>query len=716
MDLFRALKGFFYALLIMKSFISEIHDPIVEQDILDFAGKINSFHNGKYDEEKFKSLRLVRGVYGQRQKGVQMVRIKIPMGRLTTNQLRTIATISDTYSNGMLHATTRQDIQIHYVSLDDTPELWARLEKEDITLREACGNTVRNITAADKAGVDPEEPFDVTPYAHAMYRYFLRNPICQQMGRKFKIAFSSSETDSAFTLIHDIGLIPKIRDGQRGFKVMIGGGLGAVPRLAEVACEFLPEDELLPFGEAVLRVFDRHGERKRRMKARMKFLIADIGLEAFLQLVEAERKVLPQQEIKVDRNVYVTDPPAQRNHEEERVTDEKAFSLWKQTNVFQQKQAGWYGIYLRVPLGNISTETARALANLVDDYAGNDIRVTINQGFMLRFVAEDALEAVYNRLSKLGLALPGFDSVVDITACPGTDTCNLGISSSTGIARKLEEFITKEFPHLLTNRDIKIKISGCPNSCGQHGIATIGFHGSSLKVGDAVLPALQVVLGGLVAEDGKGQAAEKVIKIPSKRGLEAVRILLEDFDQHKESEERFPAYFNRQGKMYFYQLLKPLTDVSNPDPDMFIDWGREEAFKVETEVGECAGVMIDLVSVLLDETQEELENGAWSLQNNKDADAAYFAYKGYVDTAKAMLLTKDITTNNHISILELFEEHFPEYKAAAGNSLKEEVLRIREEKSTHEFAKTYLEDAVRFFKQMKASRKVGADNKISTHA
>src|SRR6188768_4171595 len=276
----------------MQSFRSELEDlnnPVVERDILDLEKKIRLFREGKIDDDKFRSLRLARGVYGQRQPGVQMVRIKLPLGRVTTKQLRRIAEVSDEYASRNLHATTRQDIQIHFVSLDRTPQMWATLEKDQVTTREACGNTVRNITASPDAGINPNEPFDISPYAYEMFEYFLRNPICQEMGRKFKIAFSNTEEDSAYAFIHDLGFIPKIVDGNRGFKVVIGGGLGANPLLALTAYEFLPEDQIIPFSEGVIRVFDRYGERTRRMKARFKFLMEDIGLERVMELVEEER-------------------------------------------------------------------------------------------------------------------------------------------------------------------------------------------------------------------------------------------------------------------------------------------------------------------------------------------------------------------------------------------------------------------------------------------
>jgi len=284
----------------MESFRTEIEDPIVQKDIIDLERKIALFKEGKIDDERFRSLRLARGVYGQRQEGVQMIRIKLPFGKVTSEQLMRISKVSDEYSTGRLHITTRQDIQIHYVSLDKTPQLWADLEKDDITLREACGNTVRNITASETAGIDTEELFDVSPYAHAMFQFFLRNPVCQEMGRKFKISFSSSDKDTALSYLHDLGFIPKIINGEKGFKVMLGGGLGSQPHHAELLSEFIPANQIIPTTEGVLRIFDRLGERAKRLKARMKFLIKDIGRDEFLRLVEDEKKALAYQTVEID--------------------------------------------------------------------------------------------------------------------------------------------------------------------------------------------------------------------------------------------------------------------------------------------------------------------------------------------------------------------------------------------------------------------------------
>ncbi len=694
----------------MQSFRTELENPIVERDILELEKKIRLFREGNIDEEKFRSLRLARGVYGQRQPGVQMVRIKIPFGRMTTEQLIKIADISDEYASRTLHATTRQDIQIHYVSLDRTPELWAKLEESKITLREACGNTVRNITASETAGVDPQEPFDVSPYAYEMFEYFLRNPVCQEMGRKFKIAFSANEEDSAFTFIHDMGLIPKVRtvagQEQRGFKVVIGGGLGAIPQLAETAYEFLEEDQLIPFTEAMLRVFDRYGERNRRQKARFKFLLKDLGLEKVLALIQQEWTALKSKSYQIKRDIVPqAEPlPANQTYPEVEIQDTKKYQNWLRANIFEQKQKGFFGVRIKLPLGNLSSDTARAFAKIVRAHAADDIRVTINQGYALRFVRPEALPSLFYALDQLGLGEPGFDSTADITACPGTDTCNLGISSSTGIAQELERVIRQEYPDLIFDRNIKIKISGCPNSCGQHGIATIGFHGSSLKNGKLILPALQVLLGGSVGQNGAGTIADKVIKVPSKRGPEVLRWLLQDYEENAQAGEYYADYYQRQGKMYFYHLLKPLTNLETLQAKDYRDWGHQDEFEIQKAVGECAGVIIDLVATLIYETEEKYDWALEALAQEQYADAIYHAYSVFVNGAKALLLDTKAKTNTQAQIIRAFDQYFQAKDFVQTETFEEQVLQINQEEPQPAFAKMYVSQAKHFVDQVKKYR------------
>ncbi len=704
----------------MQSFRTEIENPVVEKDIIDLEKKIRLFREGNIDEDRFRSLRLARGVYGQRQQGVQMVRIKIPFGRLTTPQIRRIADIADEYANSNLHLTTRQDIQIHFVSLDRTPELWTELEKDALTLREACGNTVRNVTASAMAGIDPNEAFDVSPYAQAIFEYFLRNPICQEMGRKFKIALSSSEQDSAFTFIHDIGLIPKIKeiDGKqiRGFKVLIGGGLGAQPQMAEVAAEFMEEDQVIPFTESVIRVFDRFGERKKRGRARMKFLMKSIGAEELIRLAGEEWKSLKSKSVKVDRNLIPEQVlPVNAEFGAATLADESKYALWKATNVFPQKQQNYFGVHIKLPLGNILSDKARLFADVVDKYAANDVRITVNQGFLLKFLTEEALPHLFNALDEIGLAEPGFDSTADVTACPGTDTCNLGISNSTGASDRIEQLIREEYPDLIKNNDIKIKISGCPNSCGQHGIASIGFHGSSMKDKDKnVLPALQVLLGGGVDGNGAGRIAEKVVKIPSKKAADAMRLLFEDYEENANDGEYYADYYERQGKMYFYYLLKPLADLEDLQADDYKDWGHvEETFKVETGVGECAGVVIDLIQTLIIEAEEKLENALGNYNAQSYADAIYHAYSGFVIGAKSLLLADDLNPNTQMDIIKEFDTHFVESgKIKLGSSFEELVLQMKEYEPGEEFAQNYIEASQSFLELVKKTRESQLNDKV----
>lgn len=694
----------------MQSFRTELEDLIVEQDIIDLEKKIRLFHEGKIDEEKFRSLRLARGVYGQRQQGVQMIRIKIPFGKISAEQLVKIADLSDEYASSTLHATTRQDIQIHYVSLDRTPELWHKLEQSEITLREACGNTVRNITASDKAGIDPEEPFDVSPYAYEMFRYFLRNPICQEMGRKFKIAFASSEKDTAFTFIHDIGFIPKVKyQGEkeiRGFKVVVGGGLGAQPFLAETAYEFLEEDQMMPFTEAVLRIFDRFGERNRRNKARFKYLFQELGMEKVLEMVEEEKPALKNKSFIVDRDsVKQPEPLPEREYGEAVIPNQKHYDDWYQTNVFEQKQKGFYGVYVRVVLGNLTSDKAREFAAVAKEFAVDDIRITVNQGYLLKYVRKEALPHLYLALTKIGLSLPGFDSIADITACPGTDTCNLGISNSTSTAKELERVIMEEYPELIHNNQLKIKISGCMNSCGQHGIANIGFHGSSIRNAGQVLPAVQVLLGGGVLGDGQGTVADKVIKIPSKRAPQLLRVALDDYDANANDGEYFNDYYLRQGKDYFYQLFKPLANTESLVADDYIDWGQDIAFKPEIGVGECAGVVIDLVQTLFYEAEEKLDWAKSSLTNRAFADSIYHSYTGFVNGAKALLLGAGVSCNTQHGIISDFQKTFVETgELELRTDFAEIVFQMKKFEPSEAFAVDYFNEAKEFLQKIQEFR------------
>ena len=689
----------------MESFRTEIENPIVQKEIIDLEKKIHAFRGGKIDDERFRSLRLARGIYGQRQEGVQMIRIKLPYGKVSSEQLRRITDVSEKYSTGRLHITTRQDIQIHYVSLDRTPELWADLAKDDITLREACGNTVRNITGSELAGVDVDEPFDVTPYAHALFQYLLRNPICQEMGRKFKISFSSSEKDSALSYLHDLGFIPKIVDGQKGFKIMLGGGLGSQPSHAELLSEFVPVNQIIPTAEGVIRIFDRYGERAKRLKARLKFLIKDLGRDEFLRLVEEEKKALPFHSYEIDTTAF-EGPIAEPLLEVPTVTieDVAAYEAWKKSNVIAQKQAGYVAIGVKVLLGDFYIDKARLLADLIKNYGANELRFSLRQNIVIRNIKEENLPFFYQELAKLDMVHLGYNTIGDITACPGTDTCNLGIASSTGIADELERVIKTEYPQYLDNTEIAIKISGCMNACGQHNMAEIGFQGMSINSGKLVAPALQVLLGGGNLSNGNGRFADKVIKIPSRRGPEALRLILNDFEANANG-VKFLDYYDAKGEKYFYEFLKPLADVTNLTEADFVDWGNADNYVKAVGVGECAGVVIDLVATLLFEAKEKIDSAYEALNEQKWSDAIYLAYAGFVNGAKALLLAEKEKTNTHAGIIDSFDSVFVEAnKIELGTSFRELVYQINKNEPTEAFAKQYIEQAVAFFNKLEAYR------------
>ncbi len=688
----------------MKSFRSEIEDPIVQKDILELEKKIRQFKEGDLDEEKFRSLRLARGVYGQRQPGVQMIRIKLPYGKVSSNQLNRICDVADEYSTGRLHITTRQDIQIHHVDLERTPELWAQLEKDRVTLREACGNTVRNVTASETAGIDPDEAFDVSPYAQAVFEYFLRNPVGQELGRKFKVSFSATEADSGLSYMHDLGFIAKIQEGVRGFQVMLGGGLGSQPRHADLLYDFLPAHKIIPLMEGVIRVFDRFGERKSRARARMKFLLRDLGLERFKVLLSEEEQALEHKVYEIDPAAYPDVIISDQVLPEAEVSDRISYENWKATNILPQKQKGFVAIGIKVTLGDFYTAKARQLADLVERYGAGEIRLTLRQNILIPFIRQEALPLLFNELSRLGFADPGYNKAADITACPGTDTCNLGIASSTGIALELERTIKNEFPWYINNPDLVIKISGCMNACGQHTMAHIGFQGMSIRTKDKrVAPALQVLLGGGNLGNGAGRFADKVIKIPSKRGPEALRRILIDYE--KNGEENFENYYVKQGEKYFYDLLKPLANIDSLEPEELIDWGSSERYKKAIGVGECAGVVIDLVATLLFESEEKLIQANESIENDKWAASIYYSYSALVNSAKALLTSENTKTNTHASIIKDFQRFFVESnRFPLGLSFEELVLQINKKEASESFARTYLKAAEDFLKMAEVYR------------
>lgn len=673
-------------------------------DIEELKFKIDAFRKGELNEDKFKHFRLTRGVYGQRQLGVHMFRTKIPFGHVTSAQLYQLAEISDRYATGNLHITTRQNIQFHYVKLDNSTKVWDMMAEVGMNAREACGNTVRNITASANAGIDPNEPFDITPYVVGVYNYFLRNPICQEMGRKIKIAFSSSEEDSAFTYFHDFGFIPRINEGIKGFKLVLAGGLGAQAMEAVTVSEFIPADEIIPFMEATIRIFDRYGEREKRFKARMKFLLKSLGEEKLFELINEELEVLPQKKVSIDEGIWKApiSPDYISNQPEDQ--HDKDFQLWKKTNVIPAKNENFVAVNVKVRLGDLSSDKARSLSKLVPRYFADDIRFTLTQGILLRLARKENLYEIYTALKAIGLAEAGAETFADVTACPGTDTCNLAVTNSTDVSEAIESHLITNHPKFAFNKDLSIKISGCMNSCGQHMAASIGFHGSSFKNGDQVVPALQIVLGGGVINQ-KPYIAEKIIKVPTKRVLNAISILLDDYEVNAEENEHFTLYVHRIGKRYFYDLLKDLADKDNLQDDELLDWGQNHEYVQAIGVGECAGVAFDMLSAIIKDADEKIEMAFGKLEFTSYSEAIYHAYTAFVVGAKALLLSKDIKCNTHIGILEDFENHFQgHYLFPFAENFVSYVLRMKEQNPDKAYALKYVNDAQNFVALVKKYR------------
>ncbi|MCC6381557.1 MAG: nitrite/sulfite reductase [Dehalococcoidia bacterium] len=572
--------------------------PVLQRELEDFETEATRFLDGKIEENVFIGFRLKQGVYGQRQPGVQMLRCKLPLGGVTPEQLEAFAEVAERFAplrKG--HITTRQNVQFHHVPLKKAPEALYLLGKAGISTREACGNTVRNVTGDPWAGVAVDEVFDPTPYAAAFARYWLRNPLSQLLPRKFKVAFSASDADRAITGLHDLGFLPRVRDGVKGFEVRTGGGLSILPRNAYVLYDFVSVDEYLRVSEAVVRLFDRADElRKNRAKARLKFFIDRIGVDAFRTLCDEELTgEWAKKDFSPDRLLFADDEeataPARRLTYARANGDMREFSAFVAANVQGQRQQGFSTVEVKVARGDLKPEQFRGLAGILREYCGGRARTTVQQNVVLRWVRDESLYEVWQRLKAIGLGGAGAHSIADVVSCPGTDSCKLGITSSMGLNAAIQakvEALQIEDP--LTKK-IKIKMSGCPNSCGQHHIANIGFHGAAMKVGDQQLPAYHVFVGGGYEEGGMRLATQLKVRLPAKRGPEAVERFVALYERYRSPGETFNAYFDRVGPRPFELAIEDLTlpgDFTDDNRGMFIDWGKLDLYQLQRGEGECA--------------------------------------------------------------------------------------------------------------------------------
>ena len=591
-----------------------------EADIDEFAKVLGQFERGEITPEQWRVFRLVRGTYGQRQTDdAQMIRVKIPQGVLNAEQLHALADVAEHYSRGFGHITTRQNVQFHFVKLHDAEPAMRRLADAGLTTREACGNSVRNITACQFAGVAADEPFDVTPYAEALTRFLLRHPLSSSLPRKFKIAFEGCAHDHIKLTINDIGWRARVEDGVRGFRVYIGGGTSTMTTAGAVLFDFLPAEEMLNVAEAVIRVFHALGDYKHKQRNRMKFLIKSIGWDGFrtafdeaLAAVHADgghplrfaiepareeaapdwpRPAAPSIDSILERveGAALQGPgilPVRRTLPDR---NDAALAKWERTNISAQKQAGYVSATVTVPLGDLSGAQCRVLADLALGYGDGSVRVSAVQNVVFRWVPRAYVPALYRSLQAAGLGLPDADSIADITSCPGAESCKLAVTQSRGLGQSLEQHL-RETPALIEMaRSLDIKVSGCPNGCGQHHIAAIGFQGSLRKIDGRAVPQYFIQVGGGIDAD-RTTFGRLAAKVAARRVPQALDRLIRLYASEKHEGETPLAFFRRLDVARVKTLLADLetmTAATSSEID-YIDLAETAAFRPETSDGECA--------------------------------------------------------------------------------------------------------------------------------
>lgn len=707
--------------------------PAILEEIETFEAEALRTLAGELPTDIFKPFRLQYGIYGQRQPGVQMVRVKIPFGGITGNQLRRVAELADRYATGVGHVTTRQDIQMHFVELKDVPSIMRGLAEVGLTTREACANTVRNVTACHLAGVCQGEVFDVTPYAKTVAYHLLRNPLNQSLPRKFKIAFSGCKQDCALTPIHDIGLLAvKRADGVIGFRMVVGGGLGSTPRIAQLLREFTPMEELIPSIEAVIKVFDTLGNRKNRNKARMKFVIDKLGFEEFKRRWETAYVAMGHT---LPRNGSFTllqhqdDPPRlimpTRNgtangngngNGTHPIGDETPFEMWKRTNVVKQKQDGYVTAAIKLFMGDITAEQMLFVADLAERYSNGNLRTTINQNLVVRWVPLDQIPHFYEDLTSHGLGDPGAELVEDIIACPGTDTCGLGITSSKGLARALAEvFPAGRVPEDL--RDVSVKISGCHNSCAQHHISTIGLHGVGKRLGDHVAPHYELHLGGSV--NGTAKIGQMTVKLPAKAVPSAISHLIDVYRRDRQANENLPNFITRVGKSKLKDELIPYTIVPHyeEDPTFYYDWEGETEFVLEDlGPGECAGGALDMIENGILEADQELYQAKLLVEKHQYSVSVNKSYRAVLAAAKAMLVTEGLEPSTDSDTFSEFDSRIAQKGVVPSlyRDLSRQVGDLGSKETSAESAREKMAFAKGFVDACRAATdQVGKDLKLS---
>jgi sulfite reductase beta subunit-like hemoprotein len=563
------------------------HEESVRAEIERFRAKAEQVMAGAVTEDEFRSFRLRYGIYGQRQQGVQMVRTKIPSGMVTARQL-----------GGKGHLTTRQNIQYHFVPLARVSDLMHKLADVGMTTREACFNTVRNVTACPLAGLSREEVFDVRPYAQKVAYAFLRKQLTDSMPRKFKITFDGCRNDCMAAAVNDIGLRAMVRDGKRGFRMTVGGGLGPLPYEAQLLDEFLPEENLVSRCEAVIRLFNKNGNRHNKNKARLKFVLRERGWEWVRNEIEKEyADILANGGIATPELVpegfggYQSNPQplgqgALLPVVSTNGTGHVEYDRWHKSNVRDQRQTGYAMITVRVDQGNLTSDQMRGVARVASDAGDGLVRVTIDQNLLLGFIPLGRVRGVYTALGELGLNGSGAQEIEDVTTCPGAYSCNLGLTKSMNLGAALQQ-LARQYDDPLV-RKLTIKISGCPNSCGQHWISDFGFYGNARKIDGREIPYYQMLLGGGYDRDGVMRFGMAVQSIPARLAPEAVERVLNHYIANRVDGESFREYVMRHKVEFFRETTKDLARPAEIEPDLYQDWGDDTDFSLKLGRGECA--------------------------------------------------------------------------------------------------------------------------------
>ncbi len=638
-------------------------------EIDDFDASVKRFRRGLVPNSVFLEHRLRHGVYGQKQNGIHMMRSKLPLGLISPDQLDAMADLSEVYGNGNAHLTTRQDIQVYFIELEQTPEVMRILARAQGTFREAGGNVVRNVTAAEVSGIWPGEAFDVTTHGMALARFLLRHPDGQTLGRKMKIHLSSTaDPDWNLASIHDIGATAAVRDGRRGFEIRVGGGLGAVPHEAQVLYDFLPETELIPLSHAILRVFARLGEKKKRARARLKFLVAGLGIDRFREIVEEERAILP---VNPGWTSFLSedhpweDRPLHAAGTRFPTSDEPEVAQWLRTNVYRQRQEGYAAVKVRVPSGDLKPDQLRGLAALLRAHVGDTARVGVDQSLLIRQVSFDKLLTVHRALAALDLGLPNAGGLGDTVTCPGADTCKLGITSPRSVSRHSQPLLDRlaTDPRL---QSIRVKISGCPSSCAQHQVADIGFFGATRTINGVSAPQFMLILGGKRGGGGAGQKlgdgfGTPLLKVPAFRVGDTIEALLQAYLDRGLPGEEFGVFTRRIGRKDLKTLLQPLTALPTPEqaPELYREHGATAAFTVRRGVGECAGEIVDVADMLLADADREAEQALDLFEADGDVAAIVTrSQKAMTSAARALLSLEGLTNPDAFDTVDAFRQRF----------------------------------------------------------